>query len=387
MRTMRADLARKLNQAGDRNPETEPTERPHRPGWGELLKAAVVVYVAGAAQRVLSRPVPSPAPVPEAGRRGGEVRAIPAGAFPLPQEHAREEDNRTARPSHAEEPAPAPTGVLAIARATFREFGQDNGTLMAASVAFYLLLSIVPLVLVGIAVFGFFMTDPDAQGRVLEFTNRFMPGRSGILQDMVLSAKEARQGLVGVGLGALLFTALGGFSALETAINITWGTPSRNFLMNKLFSLAMLLLIGSLLVLTVGISSVMAWARTIPGISWLTDNLLAAVLGFTLPILISAAMFTFIYKLFPNRKVEWKPAAIAGVVTAVLWEAFKHGYQWYSASQFSNQEATYGVAAGFVGLILWIYYSSALVLLGSELTWVLQGCPRDGETPTEPSPA
>jgi len=239
-------------------------------------------------------------------------------------------------------------------------------------------------VLVGIGIFGYFMSDPDAQSKVLDFTSRFMPGRSGILNDMVVSAKEARETLAGIGLIALLFTALGGFTALENAINVTWGTPNRNFLLSKLFALAMFVLIGALLILTIGISSAVTWARTMPGASWLGDSWVAAVFGFTVPVLISSAMFTLIYKFFPNRKVDWKPALISGAVTAVLWEAFKIGYQWYSSSKFGNQEATYGVAAGFVGLILWIYYSSSLVLLGSELTWVLQGCPT-GDGKAEPS--
>jgi len=271
--------------------------------------------------------------------------------------------------------ATAPKGLWPIAKTVFQEFGKDHGTLMAASVAFYLLISLVPLVLVGIAIFGFFMTDPEAQSKVLDFAAGFTPGRSDLLTDMVISAKDARQELAGLGLIALLLTALGGISSLETAVNITWGSPDRHFLISKLFALGMFLLIGSLLVLTIGLSSAVAWARSVPGGSWLSNSWVGSTWALILPVLISSAMFTTIFKFFPNCKVDWKPAIISGLITATLWEGLKHAYQWYSESQFSNQEASYGVAAGFVGLVVWIYYSSSLVLLGSELTWVLQGCP------------
>ncbi|MGV3722445.1 MAG: YihY/virulence factor BrkB family protein, partial [Actinomycetota bacterium] len=253
-----------------------------RLSWGALAKTAAAVLVARAAQRVLGRPTRLTR-TPEQGRLGGAVTAIPAPRrVERPAAEPRARDQRPpATDKHAPGAAPAPPqGALGTAKTAFKEFGKDNGTLMAAAVAFYILIALVPLVLVGIGIMGYVMADPEAQSKVLDFTARFMPGRSGILRDMVVSATEARQGLAGIGLITLLFTALGGFTALENAINVTWGTPNRNFLMSKLFALGMFVLIGALLILTIGISCVITWARAMPGVSWLGDSWVAAALGF-----------------------------------------------------------------------------------------------------------
>ena len=67
-------------------------------------------------------------------------------------------------------------------------------------------------------------------------------------------------------------TAIGGFGTLETAVNVTWGKPSRNFVMNKLFSVAMLFLIGTLLVLSLGVTTVLQWAGSFPSLTWLASR-------------------------------------------------------------------------------------------------------------------
>jgi membrane protein len=264
---------------------------------------------------------------------------------------------------------------MAIARQVFREYSADNGSLMAAAVAFYLLLSLIPLVLVGIAILGWVLGDVQAQKQVLQFLKGYFPAQFDLLRGLVLEVKQQRGTIGLVGVGTLLLTATGGFATLETAVNVAWGKPNRSFLMNKLFSLAMLFLIGTLLVLSLGVTTVLQWAGSFPSLAWLASSVVLQVVGYALSIAITTVMFTFIYKFFPNVRCPWKPALISGFLTAVLWETFKQAYTWYSTSQWGDQSATYGAAAGFVGLVVWIYYSTSLVLLGAELTWVLSGCP------------
>jgi membrane protein len=283
-------------------------------------------------------------------------------------------DENTAAP-----PGPVPLhGVWNVARRTFQEFGQDNGSLMAASVAFYLLLSIIPLVLVGVSVIGHVLgRDAALQQHVLPFLEQFLPGTQGKAE-----LKEWLNGLIGsrgqtgtAGLVGLLLTAAGGFATLETAVNVTWGTPSRNFLMNKLFAVGMVFLIGGLFVLSFVMSLVVGWADRVPVLHRVAESGGLMVAGYVLPIFISGLALSAVYKLFPNTRVPWKPALAAGFLTALFWEVFKQGYAWYTRA-FGDQSATYGDAlAGVVGLVIWILYSSTLILLGSELTWVLSGCP------------
>jgi membrane protein len=171
----------------------------------------------------------------------------------------------------------------------------------------------------------------------------------------------------------LIFTAAGGFATLESAINVVWNAPNRSFVMNKLFALLMLLVVGTLCLLSFGVTAAAQWAGRLPGLQFLAGSWGLRAVALVLPIGISGLMFTFIYRFYPNGRSTWKPSLIAGFVTAVLWELAKNGYALYT--HYIHQEATYGTLGGLVGLIMWIYYSSALVLLGTELTWVLEGCP------------
>jgi membrane protein len=315
--------------------------------------------------------------VAEAGRRGGEASSAtiyrPSGVRPDGATRARQEQEEAAE---ADGQASAPSGAWAIAKQVFQEFGRDHGTLMAAAVTFYLMLSIVPLIVVGVSIFGYVMSDEQARSTVLQFATQYLPEQRELLVNSLDAVQEARGTIGLIGLATLLLTASGGFATLETAINAIWKVENRSFLMNKLYAFLMLLLIGSLAVASVAITTVLSWAESIPGLGWLSSSWVGMVLGPLLSLTISGVMFSLIYKLLPNVHVEWKPALIAGFITAVLWEAFKYAYTWYTSSSFQgDQAATYGVLAGFVGLLFWIYYSSALVLLGSELTWVLAGRP------------
>lgn len=277
-------------------------------------------------------------------------------------------------------------GLLGTAKRVFKEFGEDHGTLMAAAVAFYLMLSLVPLIVVGVAVFAYVMSDVEARRTVIQFASQYVPQQRELLETSIDAVQRSRGTIGTVGLLTLAFTGTSGFATLETAINTTWKAPNRSFLWNKVYSILMMFLIGVLLIASLGVTAVVGWAGAIPGLGWLEYSAVAKTLALVLSVAISGFMFTAIYKFFPNTRVDWKPAAISGFLTAFLWELFKQGYTWYTSSKFQgDQAATYGVMASFVGLLTWIYYSSALVLLGSELTWVLQGCPGDEAARQDPA--
>jgi membrane protein len=370
---MRAGLEERLGDARRRAAEEKAhgTGQSGRVNWGDVVKAFLAVRVASAAERVLARPARATVAVPESGRKGGETTGATM-TRPMPaRTQGRSAPADTTRPGTA-----VPHGVVPIARRAFKEFGKDNGTLMAASVAFYLLLSLVPLALVGIAILGWVLGDTQAQAQVFSFLKGYFPAQYSMLKGLVLQVKESRGTIGLVGIGTLILTASGGFNTLETAINIAWNAPNRNFLMSKLFALGMMVVIGTLLVLSLGVTAIVSWAGHFAALGWLAHSTVAHILALLVSVGVTTAMFTFIYKFFPNVKSQWKPALLSGAITAVLWEVFKQGYTWYSSSKWGDQSATYGAAAGFVGLVVWIYYSTSLVLLGSELTWVLNGCPR-----------
>lgn len=264
--------------------------------------------------------------------------------------------------------AVVPTRPWPIAKRVFREFGRDNGTLMAAAVAFYLLLSVIPLMLVGVSLLGFFLNPDRAADQAFQFLNQFIPVGKGTVRGAISAVIEVRGSLGIVGLLGTAVTSIGGFATLENAINVLWNRPNRSFLMNKVMAFAMMVVVGMLFLLTMGVSSAIGVAARVPGLMWLSSGWAGLLLGVALPLFLSSLMFAVMYRFYPNGPVGWRSPLIAGLVTAVLWEAFKHGYAFYAA----RDQSPYGI---FVGLVMWIFYSTSLILLGSELTWVLEGCP------------
>jgi YihY family inner membrane protein len=282
--------------------------------------------------------------------------------------------------------------ALKILGITIREFGCDNGTLMAASVAFYLLLSLVPLMAVGIFVLASMLGGSEgARDHVLTFLNSYIarPQQKAV-RELLDSLIANRAGIGLGGLALLALTATGGFATLETAVNILWKAPNRNFLLNKLFALLMLVVIGGLFAVSVALSTLTQlatnFATQFSGLRWVVEKpVTQLLLGMAAPFLITGLMFSAIFWFFPNtRNKRFFPALGVGFGTALLWELFKQAYAFYSA-RAGDQSATYGALAGLAGLVMWIYYSATLILFGAKLTWVLNGCPRpDPIDPTGP---
>lgn len=258
----------------------------------------------------------------------------------------------------------------------WKEFNSDNGMLMSAAVAFFVVLSIIPLLLVGVSVLGHVLgSSSTARDQVMDFFRQFMAGSKGrqAVEELVRGIIDARGLIGGVGLAGLLMTALGGFSTLETAINVIWDCKRRNFLMSKLWALGLFVVIGVLFALSFALTTMVSWASRLPLLGWVAQNFGAQATGLLAPALVSGAMFSLIYKWVPNCGVAWRPALISGALAGLLFELFKTGYALYSATQ--DNSAAYGAVGGVIALVMWIYYSSILLLLGSELCWVLSGRP------------
>lgn len=290
---------------------------------------------------------------------------------------------RTHRRPKKRAPPPVPwwQAVWNLARRAYEEFNRDNGPLMAASISFYLLLSLVPMLLVAVAFAGYVFHSSSAGMRyVVDFTARLLPTATDLVRDLLAEVVRARGTLGGIGLLSLVWASMQGMTTLDTAINITWGTPPRNWLSGRLFSLAMLLVVGALFVTTVGITSFQTALSEMSYFGWLSESWTVAISSSLVSLLVSSVMFAVIYRYFPTRGSNWRVALQAGLMVAVAWEVIKVGYTWYMAN-FADYKSVYGPLGGMVGLVIWVYYSSFLLVLGSEIAWLR--CHPDGPKPPE----
>ncbi len=261
------------------------------------------------------------------------------------------------------------------------EFMNDNGFLMAAAIAFYGLLSLIPLLLLSLAALGFFLgSSEETVGRILEVAYEFLPPEGlETVEEALTSLIEKRTLAGGLGLLTLLWVGHGAFDAIEQAINVIYEVrETRGFLRRKLTSLFLMGLTGVLLLSTLVLVSLATALRALGGrlvaflppflgerasqFSLMTWNLLLSLI----PMVLIVTMFTLIYLIAPTRKIWVSSALIGGVVAGVLWQLTKVVYGWYILN-YAGYDRIYGPLGAFIGLILWIYYSAVILLLGAEV--------------------
>lgn len=257
------------------------------------------------------------------------------------------------------------------------EFNEDNSALVAAAVSFFIFLSLVPLLLLAVASLGFiFRSEQQAFGLVIDAISTYSPAlaeESGpgihlILKDVIKGSSAA----TGIGIIFLLWSGSQAFVNLEKAINIAWDTAPRGFIKSRIVSIALLISVGILFLLSF-LATTAANAIQAYGFNLFGHNISEAFgflwrfLSLLLPLAISIGTFTLIYKFLPNTKVLMTPALVGGLVAGLLWETAKQVFSWY-VTNFANFNAVYGSLASVILLLLWIYYSSIVTLLGAQLS-------------------
>jgi membrane protein len=272
-----------------------------------------------------------------------------------------------------------------------QRFGKDNGGLLAAGLAFFLILAFVPMLLVGLWVLGhFYVNKPDEAVVQIQslISSQLLPGAAGnevnhLMARAGIVAAEGSQdpgptlmnllhksGLAGIiGLLSLVWAAIQIFINGSTAMNAAWETTEkRSWVRLRLVALGLLIGAGILVVLSLaatGLSthiSASPIAREVP-----LKGLLLSVLAEVFAIVVSAVMYTVIYKFLPSAQVSWKAAFVGGTLAAVAWEVVKKGLAVYL---LHPNKSLYGELGGLIIFVLLVYYSMMVLLIGAEASAV-----------------
>lgn len=269
-----------------------------------------------------------------------------------------------------------------VLRATFKDFGQDRGTQLAAALAYFTVFSLPALLILLLWGLGRFMDEQQVQdllrgelGGMLGPAGRQQVGsilgsaaeRDPSRQDSLLSAI--------IGLGTLAFGAIGAFVQLQASLNRIWEVAPdpeqsaiKTFLTKRLLSFGMLLTIAFLLVVSLVVSALLAaFGDALAG--FLPGNLTGATLtlintGISLAVL--SLLFASMFKYLPDAEVSWRDVLAGGVATAVLFTVGRWGLSLYLAR--SNPGEAFGAAGSLALLLVWIYYSAIILFLGAEFT-------------------
>lgn len=270
--------------------------------------------------------------------------------------------------------------VLPLIKATFRAWLDDYAPSMGAALAYYTVFSIAPLLLIVIAVAGLVFGADAVRGEIVGQLSAMM-GRPGALaiEGLLQSVSKPSDSLLatGIGLVLLLVGATTVFGELQDALDRIWRAPPAPevrkrsgvwlLLRTRLLSFGMILGIGFLLMISLVFSAALAalgrwWSPLLAGWSVLA-HLIDILLGFGL----TSLVFAMIYKLMPRVQVSWRDVITGSVVTAFLFTVGKHLISIYIAT--SSVTSGFGAAGSLVIVLVWVYYSAQIFLLGAEFTW------------------
>jgi membrane protein len=269
--------------------------------------------------------------------------------------------------------------IQSISGQAFSEWSRHKAPRLGASLAFYTLLSIAPLLLVSVSIAGLFLGQQEAATGIVDEVRQLIgPSGAKAIEALLTGARNTSHGIAATvfGLVTLLFGASGVLIELRDALNTIWEVPTpelkgnleriKSFVRQRLFSFTLVLAMGFVLLVSLVIN---AW---IAALGALSESLLPApeallhVLNFLVSFIIITGLFAAIYKIMPDVRLEWRDVALGAAVTSLLFSLGKLLIGLYLGK--ASFASTYGAAASLVVFIVWVYYSGQIFFLGAEFT-------------------
>lgn len=267
-------------------------------------------------------------------------------------------------------------GFLKIAKDVWEQFLEDNPMLYAASIAFYTIFSLPATLLIIVAVAGNFFAQEAVTGELYEQIRDFVGSKSALeIQRILENANQSSSSVIAtiVGVGTLMFSATTVFVSIQNALNAIWKVkpqPQRGyvkFILDRLLSFALVITLGFLMMVSLLLDTILALFRDLltAVFSGVTYYVMEAI-NFSISFLVISFIFAMILKFLPDAKTKWSDVRLGAVVTTILFIIGKFLIRLYLNN--SSFESTYGAAGSFVVILVWVYYSAVILLLGAEFT-------------------
>lgn len=268
--------------------------------------------------------------------------------------------------------------LIAIFKQTISEYGEDKVARLAAALAYYTVFSLAPMLVIIIAVAGFFFGAEAARGQIVDQISGLIgPDAAGMVQTMIQGASNPTGGIIAtvVGVVTLLVGATGAFGQLQAALNQAWDVPDQatgqgilDTLKDRLLSFTMVLGVAFLLLVSLVLSAgISALSTFITGLAPGMETLFQAV-NIVLSFVIITGLFAAIYKVLPDADIEWRDVWVGAAFTSLLFTIGKYLLGLYLGN--SGAASSFGAAGSLVLILLWIYYSAQILLFGAEFTQV-----------------
>ncbi len=264
-----------------------------------------------------------------------------------------------------------------IVKDTANDWLDDNGSRLAAALAYYSLLSLAPLLVITIAVAGFFFGPDAARGKVAGELGSVVGAEAAQgIQAVVASAHSPSAGVLStvVGIVTLFIGASGVFGELQSSLNTIWevkAKPGRGIwgeVKDRFLSFTMVLGVAFLLLVSLVLSSILSgigskFATALPGgeVVWQGVN-------FAFSLAVVTGLFALIFKYIPDAEIKWRDVWLGAAVTAVLFTIGKLLLGLYLGKAAVG--SSYGAAGSVIALVVWVYYAAQILFLGAEFTQV-----------------
>ena len=271
--------------------------------------------------------------------------------------------------------------VTVLIAETFSQWSQDSAPRLAASLAYYALLSAAPLLVISIAIAGGIFGQKAVQGQLAWEIQTLVGGAAAqAIQAVILDTQKPAAGLTAtiLSVATVIVAATSVVVELNAALNLIWGVSQPDtgswlgdilrFFKQRLYSALVVTAAGCLLLMSLLISASIAtigkfFRPLLPTPEWVLH-----VMAFTASFVVVLLLFAAIYKLLPDVRLRWSDVLVGASVTSLLFTIGKQLIAVYLGRV--GFESTYGAAWGAVLLLVWVYYSAQLFFLGAEFTKV-----------------
>lgn len=253
-------------------------------------------------------------------------------------------------------------------------WSEHHASRIGAALAFYTVFSLGPILLLAVAVAGFFFGQGSARGEIHQQISAMIgPQAAAEVQMILVHAHRPTAGMVATAISVvtLLLSADTALVELKSGLDEIWSVPAESrrwywdYLRTRLLSMALILALGALLLASLLFSAALGALETLSRGIFIVSMVLrwtSSLVSFGLAVL----LFATVYKVLPGVKLAWKDVAAGALITAVLFTAGKYAIGVYLGS--STVASTYGAAGSVIVVLLWVYYSAQVFLLGAELT-------------------
>lgn len=265
-----------------------------------------------------------------------------------------------------------------LLKESFQAFSDDNALKMSAALAYYTIFSLAPLLLIIIWLAGFFFGEQATKGQIFAELDEFIGKDAAMLiQEFIRGVSIAGKSGVAIliGVGTLIAGATKVFIEIQDSINTIWGVRAKpkkgwvKMIIDRVLSFSVIIGLGFLLIVSLLINIVInALSDTLVDYFPDTTVFFASVINASVSFVIISILFAVIFKFLPDAEVKWSYVRSGAIFTTILFIIGKYLIGLYM--QYTAPASAYGAAGSTVIILLWIYYTSAILFFGAEFTQV-----------------